>query len=235
MTPLAAFQPYGTSHWLVLGLFVVGLVPLVAIGRRVSGTAAEVPARRGLAIALVATTVPLQVVDLLPGYFRLHATLPLHLCDLAWPVAAYALWTRRPWAVTVAYLWGLLLTPQAMLTPTLDDDFAHPRFFAYWAMHLLIVYAAVFLVWGLRVRPTWRGFRVTVVLTSLWATVVFLFNLAAGTNYGYLNRKPDTATLLDLLGPWPVYVLVEVALVVVAWALMVWPWTRPGRRGDRAA
>jgi uncharacterized membrane protein YwaF len=31
---------------------------------------------------------------------------------------------------------------------------------------------------------------------------------------------------LDVLGPWPWYVLVEAVLVVVGWALITWPWNR---------
>ncbi len=232
MSALAAFEPYGTSHLVVLAVLVGGLVPVAVLGRRVARAAHEVWLRRGFALAIPAVTIPLQVVDFLPGNFGLHSTLPLHLCDLAWVAAAWALWTRNPTAVALTYYWGLLLTPQAILTPTLDYDFPDPKFLAYWGMHLLIVYAAVFLTWGLRVRPTWRGFRVTIAVTAVWAAAVMAFNGVTGTNYGYLNEKPgSTTTLLDLLGPWPWYVVPEAALVLTVWALMTVPWAarRPAR------
>jgi uncharacterized membrane protein YwaF len=31
--------------------------------------------------------------------------------------------------------------------------------------------------------------------------------------------------VLDLLGPWPAYVLVEMAIVAGGWALITVPWT----------
>ena len=76
--------------------------------------------------------------------------------------------------------------------------------------------------------------RRTVAITSAWAVTVFCFNVAVGTNYGFLNRKPATS-ILDLLGPWPLYVVVEIALVAGVWALMTWPWerSRADRRGAR--
>jgi hypothetical integral membrane protein (TIGR02206 family) len=58
--------------------------------------------------------------------------------------------------------------------------------------------------------------------------VTFTFNTVTGTDYGFLNRKPSTVSLLDVLGPWPVYLFVAAALVSMVWALMTWPWVRLG-------
>ena len=96
----------------------------------------------------------------------------------------------------------------------------------FWGMHFFTVWAAVYLTFGLGVRPTWRSYRFTVAVTAVWAVTVMIFNALAGTNYGYLNRKPAVGTLLDLFGPWPGYVVVEVAVVAGVWALMTWPWTQ---------
>jgi len=61
------------------------------------------------------------------------------------------------------------------------------------------------------------------------------FNAVTGANYGYLNRKPAVGTLLDWFGPWPGYVVVEIALVAAIWALMTWPWTRTADPRDADA
>jgi hypothetical integral membrane protein (TIGR02206 family) len=55
---------------------------------------------------------------------------------------------------------------------------------------------------------------------------MFPLNASAGTNYGFLNRKPGTRSLLDLLGPWPWYLIPETVLVLGVWALMTLPWQR---------
>jgi uncharacterized membrane protein YwaF len=44
-----------------------------------------------------------------------------------------------------------------------------------------------------------------------------------------------TGSVLDLLGPWPWYVLAEVVIILAGWALITWPWTRGHGRGDGAA
>jgi hypothetical integral membrane protein (TIGR02206 family) len=78
-------------------------------------------------------------------------------------------------------------------------------------------------------RPRWRSYRIAVITTLVWAGVTFTFNTIEGTNYGFLNGKPATATLLDVLGRWPVYLLTGGFLLLIVWALMTWPWERKRR------
>ena len=124
-----------------------------------------------------------------------------------------ALWTRHWAATALVYFWGLTLTIQGIITPSLTDLFPHPQYFMFWGMHFFTVWAAVYLTFGLNVRPNWRSYRFAVATTAGWAVTVMTFNALTGTNYGYLNRKPAVGTLLDLFGPWPAYVVVEIALV----------------------
>jgi hypothetical integral membrane protein (TIGR02206 family) len=220
------FESYGTSHLTILSIFAVGVVLIVLAGRRVSGRPAEAIVRRALAIALLCVTIPLQVLQLLPGEWDLQTSLPLQLCDLGWMFAAYALWTRHRFAATITYLWGITLTTQGMFTPDLESDFPEARFLMFWAMHLLIVWTSFFLVLGLRILPTWHTYRQTIMVTLVWAVGAYLFNVVAGTNYGYLNGLPENPSLLDFLGPWPLYVVLEIAIIAAVWALLTWPWAR---------
>lgn len=222
----AKFETYGTSHLLVLGTFAVGLVVIILLGRRLSDSPGEVALRRTFAVAIVAVALPLQILQFIPSEWDLQTSLPLALCDYAWLFAVHALWTRNALSATVTYLWGITLTTQGIFTPDLGSEFPELRFLMFWGMHLLIVWSAVLLVLGLRVLPTWRHYRVTVVITVIWAAVTYLFNVLVDTNYGYLNELPDSASLLDLLGPWPLYVVLEILIVLVVWALLTWPWTR---------
>ncbi|QBR92248.1 TIGR02206 family membrane protein [Nocardioides euryhalodurans] len=224
----AAFTPYDASHVGALVVLVVGAVVLVVVGRRLRGRDPADRLGRAMAVAMLATTLPLQVLYFTPDYWNVQKTLPIQLCDLASFVSAYALWTHRRWAVGLTYYWGLTLTTQAILTPDLDSAFPDPIFLLFWGMHVGTVWAAIYLVWGRGVTPDWRTFRVAVLATAGWAAAVFTLNVLAGTNYGFLNRKPSAASALDLLGPWPWYVLLEIAIIVAAWALATWPWVRGG-------
>ena len=45
------------------------------------------------------------------------------------------------------------------------------------------------------------------------------------------QRLTWPALVLDVLGPWPVYVVAEMVIVMVGWALITLPWTGLVRRG----
>jgi hypothetical integral membrane protein (TIGR02206 family) len=224
-TPLR-FESFTPEHYGLLALFAVVFVALVVHGRRRGD---DVRFRRGFAIAILCFTVPFQVLQLLPSDFDLGTSLPLQYCDITWMVAVVALWTRAGWAVALTFFWGLTLTIQGVVTPSLGQEAPDPRYFMYWGMHFLSIWAAGWLV-GSGSRPGWRDYRLAVLVTAVWAVTVMVFNGLTGTNYGYLNRKPAGASLLDLLPGWPAYVLIEVVLVLAAWALLTWAFTRRGSR-----
>jgi hypothetical integral membrane protein (TIGR02206 family) len=226
------FEAYGPSYWGAIALFVVGAVVLVWLGRRQS----ESQSRRFGRIVGALTAViyaAVLVYSMFPP--TIERSVPLRLTDLATVAAACALWSRRHWAFALTYYWGLVLSAQALISPVLvGPDFPHYTFLAFWAIHLAVVWAAIYLTWGRGMWPGWRSLRLVLIVTAAWAVVTFVFNRIAGTNYGFLNGKPVTASLLDVLGPWPVYILSATVLIVVVWVLMTLPWVRSRSRRPHA-
>jgi hypothetical integral membrane protein (TIGR02206 family) len=222
------FSAFGPSHWTVLVVFAIGSAALVWIGRRQTESQARLLGRvlGALIVAIFAVALVYKLVQPSIAY-----SVPLQLCDLAEVTAAYALWSQRKWAFTLSYYWGLPLSSQALITPDLHaPDFPSHNFVTFFALHLLIVWAAIYLTWGRGMRPNWRSYRFAVITTLAWGAFTLVFNTIAGTDYGFLNRKPANASMLDVLGPWPFYVLAEVVIVGAVWALMTWPWELKRRR-----
>lgn len=226
------FTPYGTTHWGLLVGVIVGSALLVILGRRHRCSSGSRTFSRAFAAVLLAYALTMLVFRLQPSQWDLDSSLPLHISDLAWMVAGYALWTRRKWAFSLTYYWGLTLIPHAMITPAVRAGFPDIYFIDYWVQHALVVWATVYLTWGLGMRPNWRSYATVVAATLGWAVLVFGFNAIAGTNYGFLNAKPPDASVLDLMGDWPWYLAVEVAVALSLWALITWPWTRARGRRD---
>ncbi|SDM15521.1 YwaF family protein [Allokutzneria albata] len=219
------FEPYGFSHGIVAVVFVA--VSALLLVFRTAWTS------RVLAVVIVAVQMPFQIHTMLPGQWDIAYSLPLQLCDLALIAAVCALWTHSPAATALTYYWGLTLTAQALLTPAYrGPDFPDWQFLMFWGIHLFTMWAAVHLTWGAGIRPDWHGYRLTLAATAVWAVVMLMFNALAHANYGFLNAKPG-GSVLDLFGPWPLYLVVAALLLAGVWALITAPFTRAAARSSR--
>ena len=150
---------------------------------------------------------------------ELAYALPFQLCDAAIFVSAFALWTRRQLLVEITYFWGLAGTIQAIFTPDLPQHFPSFPFIQYYVAHGGVVAAALLLVVGLGQWPRRRAFLWVAAITVGYAAFVGLLDALTGADYLYLRAKPTSATLLDVMGPWPWYIgwaaLVAMALFVI--------------------
>jgi len=57
----------------------------------------------------------------------------------------------------------------------------------------------------------WRVFAITLG----FAAFVAVGNVLTGGNYMFLREKPNRASLLDVMGPWPWYIVSGTALGLV--------------------
>lgn len=220
------FVVLGPAHRLVLLVFLAGCAGLLLLGRRLrTRSVSWSRAARIIGAAILVVCAPFELLDVVVGVQHPRTGLPLQLCDVGWLVAGLALVVGDRRLCGLTYYWGLTLSVQGVVTPELDHNFPDVQFFGFWLRHVAPVWAAVLLV-AARVGPGWREYRFAVVVTACWAGLMMSLNAVIGSNYGYLNGKPTGGSALDLLGPWPWYVLSEVALLVAVWALMTWPWNR---------
>src|SRR5882724_10976405 len=108
----------------------------------------------------------------------------------------------------------------AVLTPDLWSPWPTYPAVYFFVGHGGILAACATLVFGriapLRTGAVWRAYALLVA----YATAVGVVNKMTGANYMYMCRKPGNASLLDALGPWPLY-LVPAALLGLGlfWAL----------------
>jgi hypothetical integral membrane protein (TIGR02206 family) len=226
------FLLMGTSHLAALAVGLVVAVLMIGLARRGPAGVA-----RGLEL-----TLALMLISMWPlhqWYYQATGTshvdnlYPLHLCDLAAVLGAVALMTHHRGVGEFLYFWGLAGTLQGVITPALTQDFPSPRYFMFFIIHLGVVIAALYVVLGLRQVPRasakWRAW----LGINLYALVVGGFNALAGSNYGFLCRKPPTASLFDALGPWPWYVGAASLLSLLIFLLLDLPFVRVRSRRGR--
>lgn len=206
MPPAPRFVLFGPAHLTVLFLTFALPAFLAWRVRRKGGERWAKPIAWTFAIVLVLNQAALLIWALQPG-IKLKDNLPMHLCDWATFTCAAALVWRHRLSYELTYFWGLAGTLQAVLTPDLPVGFPHPEFFAFQIAHAGLIAAVLFLTLGLAMRPTPRSIGRAFLWLQVYAVVTALLNLLLGTNYGYLRHKPALPSLLDYLGPWPVYLI----------------------------
>jgi len=225
-----------TEHVAALFVIAVTTVGLVVAARKRPGEWLKV-----LAVVLVVDEVSWWVYLLFGGVpgSRFAQSLPLQLCDVAILITAAALWTRNRLAVEVSYFWGLAGTIQALFTPDVPQHFPSYPYFQYYIAHGGVVAASLILVVGMRLHPRpWAVVRVA-GLTIAYAALVGITDAVTGANYMYLRSKPPSPTLLDVLGPWPVYIFSATLIAFVLFAILDAPFTlrralSSGQRGVEA-
>lgn len=223
--PIGHMPAYGAAHVTALVAIVALCVAAVVWARRAAPGGVD-RMLRAVGCALLLNSIFWTAWSFMPWAWNLYESLPLHFSDALRFLLPIALITRARWAIVLSYFWGLTLNLQSVLTPDLNYFIWIPLEFAqYWVAHTSGLVVPVMLVWGLGHRPTWRGCAMAYAATLSWAALAFLVNLALGTNYAYLNRAPAGPSLLDVMGPWPVYLLVEATVIGAVWTLMTWPWT----------
>lgn len=224
------FSRFGGEHLGALAVVAALSVTAVLLARR----ADEPPVRlaRAIAGALLCAGIGYVVVDASVGK-PWSEIAPFHLCDVAVFIGAWALYRRDQLTYELTFLWGLAGTTPAMLWPDLAEGFPHFRYFFYFAQHGLIVVAAVYMTFGLGMRPRRKSPLYAWLVLNGYAAVLGVINALAQTNFLYLREPPGSSSPLDLFGPWPWYILGGEVIAISAFSLLVLPFALSARARRR--
>ena len=219
----APFVFLGTAHLTALGLIVLLNVWLA----RFKGTAERTRRRIALIMAAVLWLNELgwHIWNYAVGQWRLDTMLPLHVCSLLVWTGGLMLLTKNYTIYEFCYFLGIGGATQALMTPDLGIyGYPHYRFLQTFISHGLIVTSAIYMTVVEGFRPTWKSLLRVAVFTNIYMGVVFLVNSALGSNYMFINHKPPTASLLDILPEWPVYLLYLEGIGLVVFLLLYLPF-----------
>nr|WP_255570235.1 TIGR02206 family membrane protein [Cohnella sp. CFH 77786] len=204
-----------SAHWAAMAFTALVAGTIIAFRTRLRKAAADRTARLGLASVLIASEVSLYVWYGFTGNWGLHA-LPFQLCTMTLWLSVAALLSGNPRLSEPVFFLGVLGALQAVVTPNLEETFPNFRYFHFFVAHAAIIGAGTYITAVAGYRPSsisaWRAWG----WLNLLAVPAGIANAVTGENFMFLARKPDTASMLDLLAPWPWYVL---QLEVIALAL----------------
>jgi hypothetical integral membrane protein (TIGR02206 family) len=213
-------RQFSPPHLAALAVLLVASGAGIAITRRWPDRATVVLCRL-LAAAILAAWVGEYVADVITGIWTVRYDLPLQLTDTISVTSAIALWTRRHALAEIVYLWALSASLQATITPDLAWNFPSVFYFTYFIYHEGAIVGGLVLVFGCGLYPRPRAWLRTFAATLVVAAAAGAADrLVPGADYMFLAFKPPYGSLLNVLGPWPWYI-VSVAAVALAMLLVL--------------
>ncbi|MFH0988976.1 MAG: TIGR02206 family membrane protein [bacterium] len=216
------FTLFGVYHcfFIALILFVPALLTKLSLGY----TSRVKHFRYSLGGVILVNELAWYFYVFIQGWFNFPYMLPIHLCDIVLWLTVYTCFTNKSWSFDIIYYWGLAGTSMAVLTPDITSSAFSYLTLRFFLAHGGILIAILFLLWSKQSRPRkgsqWRAFG----YLNLYALFIALFNYLFSANYFYLCEKPAESSLLDYLGPWPIYIFAGEVLALGFFWLLALPF-----------
>lgn len=158
------------------------------------------------------------------GNYNLKTDLPLYLCSLIALLIPVFTYYRKYWMYEILLFWIIAGTLQGVITPDIAEGFPRFDYFRYWVVHLgllTIIFYATF-VFGM--RPTIKSVFKSFLALQVYVVSMVIINWLLDANYFYLNEKPKSASILDFLGEWPVYIIVGQLILIPYFMIIYLPF-----------
>jgi hypothetical integral membrane protein (TIGR02206 family) len=231
----APFELFGPAHLAFLAFLLLAYVFLYILCDKFSDRQ-KIIFRWVLAVWMVLNELAFHTWNLYYGLWSIQWHLPLHICAIMVFSSAFMLVTRNAAIYEFSYFLGIGAAMQALITPDAGIyGFPHFRFFQTLTAHGLLIFSALYMTWVEKFRPHPKSLVRVFVGMNLYMAVIFAFNRLIGSNYLFIAHKPETASLIDVLGPWPWYILSLEGIGIALCLLLYLPFFLKDAAAKRAA
>ena len=158
------------------------------------------------------------------GNYNIATDLPLFLCSFMALFIFIFTNSRKYWLFEILLFWIIAGTSQAVVTPDIPFGFPSFDYFRYWIAHLGLLVIIFYAIFVLKMSPTWKSMFKSFLALQLYAIIIFGINYILNGNYFYLNKKPNSASALDYLGEWPIYLLTIEAILIPYFFIIYLPF-----------
>jgi hypothetical integral membrane protein (TIGR02206 family) len=219
-------QHFGATHLFALAVTLFIGFFVIYISRR--NPSSQISATIAITIAfLLITAYPVKIIGRCIDGIEINKDVifPLQLCDVAAIAGFFALVLKNRLCAEITYFFGLAGTLQALFTPSTCYDFPSISYFSFFQLHSTVVIAALYLPLALCWKPR-KGSVMRVWFCGIcYVVIAGLFDFITGANYGFFREKAE-GSLMDILHPWPYYIIEMAGLALVLFFVLAVPFLR---------
>jgi hypothetical integral membrane protein (TIGR02206 family) len=229
-----AFQLFGVAH--IAALAVLLALNLYLIRFKTADEDTKRTIRWTLAIILWTAETCWHIWNIATGKWNIQNLLPLNLCSILIWLSGFMLIFRNRRIYEFAYFLGIGGAMQYLITPDLGIyGFPHFRFFQTFTSHGLLVTSAIYMTVVEGFRPNRESMLRVAFWGNVYMVIIYFVNLAIGSDYLFINGKPATASIMDLLPAWPYYIIYLELIGVVTILLLYLPFFIQDLRAKKLA
>jgi len=219
-----SFPIFGAQHIMAFTIFVLLTILLIWIANSYLNEKQQVYLGTGLSLFVMLAMFCRMGLLHSQGLFSYKTELPLYICRLVTFFLPFMMFYKSQKMFGVLYFWILAGTFNALVTPDIDFGFPHYTAIIYWILHGGLVSTILYAIFVYKMRPKAKD-----MITAFWIGLVYLgsihgFNLLIDANYSYTMQKPAGGSILDHLGPWPLYLFTGQILAFVLFLILYLPW-----------
>ena len=218
-----AFQYFGVAH--IAALLCIAAMCMALTRFKNSNEATKRTMRWTLAIILWGAEASWHIWNIYWGSWSDQFMLPLNVCSVLIWLSGFMLIFRIFQIYEFAYFLGITACFNYLLTPDLGIyGFPHYRFIQIFISHGFVIIAAVYMTTVEGFRPTWKSLWRVLLGTNLYMLAIYFINQALGSNYLMINVKPAQLSILELMPPWPYYIIFMELIGIACFILLYLPF-----------
>ncbi|MFA1821120.1 TIGR02206 family membrane protein [Virgibacillus oceani] len=203
------FTLFSTGHiFMIILYFVVLIALLYSYKKATANPSFRRTLRWSFAGFLLFLEITYQTWMVANDMWHPSHSLPLQICSLAFILAAIALVTLNKSMIVLTFFLGFIPAGLTIITPELNFDFPHYRYWHFFLQHIVLSLVSLYLVLAHKVKITFKTTMAAFGALLLYALVIGVFiNPMFGGNYLFLSDSPENETLINFLGTGVIYIV----------------------------
>lgn len=212
------------EHILPILCFVLIAIYIIATAKRKWKPKTQWFVLHIMACLISLTVIVFHLYKMSLGNYSVTTDLPLYLCSLLGLLIPVFTYYRKYWMYEILLFWIIGGTLQAVLTPDIPLGFPSFDYCRYWMVHLGLLTVIFYATLVFNFRPKLKSVFKSFFALQVYVLIMVVINSLLNANYFYLNEKPESASLLDYFGVWPVYIIVVQVIVIPVFLMIYGPF-----------